>query len=247
MSQAQMAAGHDRLPWLNDEPQPRAKRGNRPNPALAAGALVAVAAASFWFGTHNWTERAPEPATTVKLPPARAPNPVAQPREVQVAPQPEVRSTPVPEVRPVPQREVRIARPPALKSEKEPAPKAEAAPKFKPEAVPVIPAPARSIRLKPWPPRVTAGAAGRLAQVGAFGSRLQAKRGWWAMVRSYPAMAHLPALVVETRNSRGRHFYRFQVGTTSQAHSEVLCQRMQRIRFSCAVVGLPWKPKGVER
>jgi hypothetical protein len=67
------------------------------------------------------------------------------------------------------------------------------------------------------------------------------------MVRAYPAMARLPALVVETRNSRGRHFYRFQIGTTSQAHSEVLCQRMQKIRFSCAVVGLSWKPKGVER
>lgn len=40
---------------------------------------------------------------------------------------------------------------------------------------------------------------------------------------------------------------RFQVGTTSQAHSEVLCQRMEKIRLGCAVVGLPWNPKGVER
>jgi hypothetical protein len=48
------------------------------------------------------------------------------------------------------------------------------------------------------------------------------------------------------RNSRGRTFYRFRVGTTSQAHSEVLCQRMHKIGLSCAVVGLPWKPK-VER
>jgi hypothetical protein len=66
------------------------------------------------------------------------------------------------------------------------------------------------------------------------------------MVRTYPAMAHLPAVVRPDRNSKGRVFYRFRVGTTSQAHSEVLCQRMQRIRFSCAVVGLPWKAK-VER
>ena len=83
-------------------------------------------------------------------------------------------------------------------------------------------------------------------QIGAFGSVYQAKRGWWFMVRSYPAMAHLPAVVRDTRNSHGRTFYRFQVGTTSQAHSEVLCQRMQAIKFSCAVVGLPWKAK-VER
>ena len=74
----------------------------------------------------------------------------------------------------------------------------------------------------------------------------QAKRGWWFMVRAYPAVAHLPAVVTVSRNSRGRAFYRFQVGTTSQAHSEVLCQRMETIRLSCAVVGLPWKAK-VER
>jgi hypothetical protein len=67
------------------------------------------------------------------------------------------------------------------------------------------------------------------------------------MVQAYPAIAHLPATVVGSLNSNDRHFYRFQIGTTSQAHSEVLCQRMEKIHFSCAVVGLPWKPKGVER
>jgi hypothetical protein len=99
---------------------------------------------------------------------------------------------------------------------------------------------------KPWNPRIVTGAAGRLVQIGAFGSVHQAKRGWWFMVHDYPAMAHLPAVVRETRNSRSRAFYRFDVGTTSQAHSEVLCQRMQKIHLSCAVVGLAWKAK-VER
>jgi hypothetical protein len=98
-----------------------------------------------------------------------------------------------------------------------------------------------------WPAGQSAGAYGRLIQIGAFDSRYQAKRGWWAMVRAYPAVGKLPAVVTETRNSRGRRFYRFQIGTTSQAHSEVLCQRMEKIAFSCAVVGLPWKPRGVER
>src|SRR5207302_6396412 len=106
---------------------------------------------------------------------------------------------------------------------------------------------ARPMPLRPWQPRVVAGAAGRLVQIGAFGTVLQAKRGWWFMVRAYPAVARLPAVVRPDRNSRGRVFYRFRVGTTSQAHSEVLCQRMQRIRLSCAVVGLPWRPSGVER
>ena len=98
-----------------------------------------------------------------------------------------------------------------------------------------------------WPAWQSQGAAGRVVRVGAFGSRQQAKLGWRAMVRDYPAVAHLQATVVEVRNSRGRPFYRFQIGTTSQAHSEVLCQRMTRIRLSCAVVGLLWKPGGVER
>jgi hypothetical protein len=99
---------------------------------------------------------------------------------------------------------------------------------------------------RPWQPRIVQGAAGRLVEIGAFGSVSQAKLGWRYMVRAYPAMAHLPAVVRPDRNSRGRAFYRFRVGTTSQAHSEILCQRMQRIRLSCAVIGLPWKAK-VER
>jgi hypothetical protein len=98
-----------------------------------------------------------------------------------------------------------------------------------------------------WPATQSQGAYGRIVRIGAFGTRLQAKLGWRYMVQAYPAVAHLPAAVVETRNSRGRPFYRFQIGTTSQAHSEVLCQRMGKIHLSCAVVGLPWRPAGVER
>ena len=100
--------------------------------------------------------------------------------------------------------------------------------------------------LRAWSPRVVAGASGRLVQIGAYGSRLQAKQGWVKMSRAYPALKRLPAVVAVTRNSRGRLFYRFQIGTTSQAHSEVLCQRMQKIDLSCAVVGLSRKAK-VER
>ena len=36
----------------------------------------------------------------------------------------------------------------------------------------------------------------------------------------------LPTVVRPSRNSRGRLFYRLQIGTTSQAHSEILCQRI---------------------
>lgn len=241
MSQAQLAAGPDRLPWLTDEaPRPRRRSGGRN--LGAAFALVAVAGLSFWLGKQGWNEQQPTPtSTTVALPPPTVGQPEAR---AEVRPSPEVAdAAPGPMVRRPAQREVRIAVPkPAPAVEHAPAqPKAAAAP------APASPRAVRSPALPLWPARVTSGAYGRLVQIGAFGSRLQAKRGWRSMVRAYPAVSRLPAVVVEAKNSRGRHYYRFQIGTTSQAHSEVLCQRMEKIGMSCAVVGLPWKPKGVER
>jgi hypothetical protein len=112
---------------------------------------------------------------------------------------------------------------------------------------PAVTVPQNTQNVRIWSAWESAGASGRVVQIGAFGSRLQAKLGWRHMVRAYPAVKRLQAVVVESRNSRGRHFYRFQIGTTSQAHSEVLCQKMQRIRFSCAVVGLPGAKRAVER
>ena len=254
------AAAPDRLPWLSDEPMPQRQGGRLRRGAVAiwAGtALLAVAAAGFWIGMRSGEETASAPAqearptTTVRLP---APQPPAA--QVQIAPPPEVRLPPAPEVRPEPMRQVHIEPPPAISKEAAKSavqkqlaqPQAAASTPTTKAVAPVAaaPAPKPFVLPKPWPPQVIQGAAGRIVQVGAFGSIHQAKRGWWFMVRAYPAMAHLPAVVRVTRNSRGRAFYRFQVGTTSQAHSEVVCQRMLKIDLSCAVVGLPWKAK-VER
>jgi hypothetical protein len=259
-------AAADRLPWLPDEPAPQRTKQRRRGSLLpwAVAALALVAGGSFWIGVRSVEQSATPPAqratptTTVQLPPPQA----AAPPEVRMPAQPEVRPAPVPEVRPAPSREVRIAAPPHARASTgesaKAAPAEESAPSEAQQSQPAAtpPAPAKAapspaaaqpfVMPAPWNPRVFAGAAGRVVQIGAFGSVTQAKHGWWFMVREYPAMAHLPAVVRPTRNSRGRVFFRFQVGTTSQAHSEVLCQRMQRIRFSCAVVGLPWKAK-VER
>jgi hypothetical protein len=246
MSRVEAAAGMDRLPWLPDEPAPKtAHRRGKGLLVPAIAAMVLVGGVAAWLGVRSNDQGIPQPkaakhATVVKLPAARTAEPV-----VRLPDQPEVRQSAEPEVRPAPTREIRIAPPPARIVTKE-----------APEAIAQTPKPAVSAPPKaaarpaavavPWNPRVFNGAAGRVVQVGAFGSITQAKRGWWYMVRAYPAMSRLPAVVRPSRNSRGRVFYRFQVGTTSQAHSEVLCQRMQRIRFSCAVIGLPWKAK-VER
>lgn len=245
------AAAADRLPWLPDEPSPRPSKRPGLLPWVGTGAVLVIGTA-FWIAVRTASSSLPQApshikgSATVHLPAAVPGKP-----QVAIAPQPQVRPAPAPEVKPVIVREVRINSPRALK----PAPRGGSAPKVIGEqtqpapasavAAPVAPAP-EFVLPRPWNPRVFQGASGRLVQIGAFGTTHQAKRGWWYMVRAYPAVAHLPAVVRPSRNSRGRVFYRFQVGTTSQAHSEVLCQRMQRIGFSCAVVGLPWKAK-VER
>ena len=248
MSDARTAAGFDRLPWLADEPQPRTRRGSRALALWAAVAIPLVVGASYWIGQQTLGEPIERPSSrpsfTVALPEA---TPVPQP-EVTPDPVPAVEPAIVPTVRSAPEPQVRLRRP-------EPRPrakpsKAQPAPKSTEPPAAADPAPVATVAPRPltlWPSRVRTGAAGRLIQVGAFGSRYQAKRGWWAMVRAYPALKRLPTVVTQSRNSKGRRYYRLQIGTTSQAHSEVLCQRMEKIRYSCAVVGLPWKPKGVER
>ena len=269
MSDSQAAAGMDRLPWLADEPSPRAtpaKRRGRDVTPWAVAAMMLVAGASFWLGTRSDAPQdvtsTPRSSATVPLPPAAAPSPnvpIAAPPQVAPAPAPEVRYTPAPEVRAAPQRRLRLTRAEAAEARRlaadrrardlaKPAPReaAQADHAQAPSPATTAASAVRSGPLRPWQPRVVTGAAGRLVEIGAFGTVPQAKLGWRYMVRTYPAVAHLPAVVRPDRNSKRRVFYRFRVGTTSQAHSEVLCQRMQRIHLSCAVVGLPWKAK-VER
>ncbi len=257
MSQAQAVAETDRLPWLADEPLPE-RRAIRPGVAvLAIAVALIVAAAAYWIGSHA-IERpvgappAPPPVNAVRnqQPPAAAPEQVPALPQVNLEAAPQVAPVPVPQVPIAKAHVVRrsVARPhPAPKSpEAASTDEQTTAAEGSQEGTDETAKPATK-PLKLWPATQSDGAHGRIVRIGAFGSREQAKLGWRYMVRSYPAVAHLPATVVGDRNSNGDHFYRFQIGTTSQAHSEVLCQRMERIQFSCAVVGLSWKPKGVER
>ena len=262
MTDVRAVGATDRLPWLDDEPaqaKPRLRRAPSPNlwPLAAALLLLIVAVASYWLGTRTSTQMPPASYKSTNvvapLPQART----AQPPQVESAPQPQVQPAPTPEVRLSPQREAHIERPrpvkrivienPAAPPEQSTDESAAAPVTSESISPPAAAAPAPDRPLRPWPAWQSAGARGRIVRVGAFGTREQAKLGWRYMVGAFPAVAHLKATVVMDRNSRGRHFYRFQIGTTSQAHSEVLCQRMEKIHLSCAVVGLPWKPKGVER
>ena len=234
MSRVEAAAGLDRLPWLPDEPvkQP-AKRRSGVVIGSALAAVLAIGATAFWLGTNS-VERLASPlsaprkaATTVKLPPA-----APAPPEVKIAPVPEVEpivAPPTPIIE-APRTVTRVAERPLTRAE----PKAE-----KSAETTQAPAPPKAEKLEPWPVRVIEGSAGRLVRIGAFSSVHQAKRGWWAIVKVNPTLKRLPALVVPVQSLRnGRVYYRLQMGTTSQAHSTVLCQRMRMIAEPCVVIGL---------
>ena len=233
MSRVEAATGTDRLPWLSDEPKPtKARRRNGGAIAAMAIAAAVVGGAAFWFGMNGVETPAPpaptprKAVTIVKLPPA-AP---AQP-QVELATPPEVEPIVAP---PTPV----IDQPPIVRR----APVRTAARPHRAEkakAVEEAPKPAPPSALEPWPVRIVDGAAGRLVRVGAFSSVHQAKRGWWAIMKVNPTLKRLPALVVPVQSLRnGQVYYRLQMGTTSQAHSAVLCQRMRMIAEPCVVIGV---------
>lgn len=237
MTEAEGVVGLDRLPWLADE-LPVRKRGGRVLP-LAFAATVLAAGMAYWLGNaafHLATPSAfqPRPAVqtaTVPLPQAR---PLA-PEPQRVEPVEPIVAAPVSIVEPhrvraEPVQPVSVKRVAAAVSDSVSAPRLAGESDDAPN-VPAIP--------QLWPVRVLNGASGRLVRIGTFASTLEAKKGWSAITHLNPAMEHLPALVVPVRSLRdGEVYYRLQMGTTSQAHSTVLCQRMRMIAQSCVVIGL---------
>lgn len=247
MTDSRLAYDPDRLPWLTEERKPRRKIGTSALLLWALLAAVLVAGASYWLGMQSAadpddfadTTRSSPPAATVKLPePA-----IVEPRAVEVQP------APMPDVQPVAEPAVRIPTVEPVRTKPQASHRASARPKARTvshkaraRAAPVRRAVVarRPAPLRAWPAAVSAGAYGRVVRIGVFSSRRQAKKGWWAIVRHYPGMRRLRAVVAPVRSLRnGRVYYRLQFGTTSQAHSEVLCQRMRFIAQSCVVVGLP--------
>jgi hypothetical protein len=222
MSDGGSAAAIDRLPWLEDEPEQRRSTNRAGLWALVPLLLALVAGASYWLGRTSGTDLAPPrvadsvprpaPVTTLPLPtPRMHPEPATPP--------------PAAEPAPPPVRQGRITT------------RAVAVP---PKAAPKPMETKRAeSKLAYWPAKSSAGAAGRMVRIGTFASRAQAKKGWRRVTAIYPGMARIPAAVVAAPSLRdGKTYYRLQMGTTSQAHSEVLCQRMRIIGQSCIVVGL---------
>lgn len=254
MTDSRVALGMDRLPWLPDEPvrpprPPRQAGGDMLGWAVAA--VLVIAGASYWLGLRSGGEqpstvpagpeatfRLPDPADRT-LPSQSAPVP-APPIERMVAP-----PIPIAEAAP-PRREpiapVRAKPETAAAASEADQPAAETTQPADNVAAPTVPEaakpqPARPAFTGPWPVRVVAGASGRLVRIGTFRSSRQAKKGWWAIVKMNPALKRLPALVVPVQSYRnGQVYYRLQMGTTSHAHSTVLCQRMRMIGQSCVVI-----------
>ena len=230
MNQMGMVADAERLPWLTDDRQGR--RGRGPT-WLATGALATllVAGGSYWLGMQTAPVdeiAAVAPSTTIELPEPV----VGTPEEIRTGPtlqdaQPQ--SMAAHEAQP--QRASPLAdRSASVRANRKPA-RAKKATK---------PAATEKTVLKPWPVREVEGAAGRMVRIGTFASTRQAKKGWWKVVGTYPGMNRIPTLVVPVQSLRnGETYYRLQMGTTSHAHSEVLCQRMRIIGQSCVVIGLP--------
>ena len=204
MSQAAVAAGMDRLPWLADEPSPPAKRGNVASSAgwaIAADRCSSPARPTGW-GRTSGSEPIADPGSAPAehdraASAARAPAEPVQPQVVLAVRRPKSAQEP--------QRELPIAEPLAPRSRAAPVargPRAGSGRHCSSATVAAAPAPCagRSVARR----RQAARRSGRRGESsGAYGparpdrrvrkprSRPSAAGGY--MVGAYPAVAHLPA------------------------------------------------------
>ncbi|HEY1144504.1 MAG TPA: SPOR domain-containing protein [Sphingomicrobium sp.] len=235
----------DRLPWLKDEQPRRRRAGGWRRAALGILGMALIAALFYWIGSVAGLKTrqdqssstasvnvpsADEPAVLdeqqmPEVSPSREPPPVALPRDEVVNPGVES----VPGFRYVARRPVQVHRyrpAPAATGEK-----AETSTDSKPTAY-----------ANSWD---SAGVSGRMVRIGTYSSLHQGKQAWSRLAKAFPGMKLMPAVVTDIPSLRnGRTYYRLQIGTTSQAHSEVLCQRMRAIGQSCVVVDLAGARKG---
>lgn len=256
MSQAEAVAAGDRLPWLANEAMPRSTYNLREVSGWLIAAALVVGGGAFWLvetGQPNpASEVAPTRTTTVVLPQAQ--NSPSQSQSKKVVPVHGRRSYSVLAVSHHAAHERTAAEHPNVTAAKAPN-VAEAQKKAvvasadtagsKPGAArgpgSLASSSGRPSSTWPRPALRPSQIHGGVVHVGAFADVQQAKLVWREMVRAYPAVAQFQPSLIENRDWNGRPFYQFQVGTASQADSEMLCQSMERFNFRCAIVGLPWK------
>ena len=234
----------DRLPWLTDDHVRRPKRPNHfVTSFLAASAVAIIAALSYWLGMSGMLGQKQQTGSTsearIEVPAAKSP-PVEAVQQTPAMPQ--VEPSPVPPQIALPaQREVRIEAPPVRRAARKAVTVHRSHPAAKPAPSKAPPEKKGLNYTNPWE---SAGASGKMVRVGAYSSLAQGKKAWSRLAQLSPAIRKLPAVVTDLPSKSGRVYYWLQIGTTSQAHSEVLCQRMRAIRQSCVVVDLAGARKG---
>jgi hypothetical protein len=230
---AQPIPTNDRLPWLTEVPRigaqpPAAKQKWRfPWGAVLIGlAFAFVAVAAYYLGIRRAVQpddARPGPSMPLEQPyeeplAEAAPPPADETAAEEIAnaaePAPAPRRA---EEKPRP-RQVRIARP-------EPTPDASETPSEETAPAPVIVQPV--VR-------------GRIIQLGAYPTRVQAEFAWQQLVKKWPYLATKPKLVspIDVRSTDGKatRMHRLQLATSSQAQSAVICQQLSKTRQSCVVV-----------
>lgn len=229
MTYAPAAPEFERLPWLTDDRKPVPAPARRTNPLVlwSIFALLLIAGASYWLGmtsnrsaASDWIARGAATATMALPEPDTGESDLDRPVMPQVEP-----VAPPPPVTNAEERTAAERRSAARRSTRSSAAKSASADDE--ESGPA----------QLWPETELEGSAGRIVRIGTFGSRLSAKRGWRRIMQTYPGMERLKAVVVPSTSLRnGETYYRLQFGTTSQAHSAVLCQWMRSVAQSCIII-----------
>jgi len=227
MSEADTVPTEERLPWLGEEAEPVRDHRTRDAIGLAIVAALLIFGVSYWIASQSWQRARERAENQAVAPPAAVPLPKA-PQAVATRHHPKAATASSTPTR-IAQRSV--AHPKQQLAAKAPSTSevAKAVTETKIAATkPATTTPAKEVA-------TSTPVTGRIVRVGAFASPIEAKLGWRSMVRAYPVLAHLPAAVVDASSARSKPSYRFEIGTTSEANSAVLCQRMARINFACAV------------
>ena len=226
MSEADTAPETDRLPWLGEEAAPPRDHRTRDAIGLAIVAALLIFGVSYWIASQSWQRARDRAENEAVGPPAAVPLPkvIKQSGTAQLHHRRQITTAPRVAERAATQSKQQIATKAPTTSEvikavENKGPAKPAVKSTEQQVATATPAPAKP---------------GRVVRIGTFATPGEAKAGWRSMVRAYPALAHLPATVVDASSSRSKPSYRFEIGT-SQANSDLLCQHMARIAFSCAV------------
>jgi hypothetical protein len=235
MANVYAAGDANRLPWLTDEKKRRKTPAGWVVSFVAASSVAIIAAVSFWLGMNGALQPQPSAQTA-----SEASLYLTEPELLQGEPMmPQVEPSPVPPpVALAGQEDLRMEAPPVRRVAANRTAAATHRARSKKPAGSKTKAVDDTDALKYANPWKSTGVSGRMVRVGAYSSMEKGKDAWSRLAQLSPAIKQLPAVVTDIPSPTGRTLYWLQIGTTSQAHSEVLCQRMRAMGQRCVVVDL---------